>query len=150
MKVIEHITLVLAFFSASFYAMAENKMRSGKLMSKEELTQKYDKNDNGQLDYREKMAFIKSLNDKERDAYRKYFNQLNSSESSKKKGNKNRSKTIIYKDISKSKREKNDERGLKFRKAEEKIWTAVKAGELSEDDAKKKLSSIKNKIWPNI
>ena len=62
MKVIEHITLVLAFFSASFYAMAENKMRSGKLMSKEELTQKYDKNDNGQLDYREKMAFLKSLN----------------------------------------------------------------------------------------
>ena len=77
MKVIEHITLVLAFFSASFYAMAENKMRSGKLMSKEELTQKYDKNDNGQLDYREKMAFLKSLNDKERDAYRKYFNKLN-------------------------------------------------------------------------
>ena len=40
-----------------------------------------------------------------------------------------------------------DPRGEKFRAAEEKIWSAVKAGKLSKADAQKHLGAIKNQIW---
>ena len=40
-----------------------------------------------------------------------------------------------------------DPRAEKFRAAEEKIWSAVKAGKLSKADAQKHLGAIKNQIW---
>ena len=46
-----------------------------KLMSKDELTKKYDTNNDGTLDYREKMAFIKSLDENQKAAYRSSFTQ---------------------------------------------------------------------------
>ena len=46
-----------------------------KLMSKDELTKKYDTNNDGTLDYREKMAFIKSLDENQKAAYRSRFTQ---------------------------------------------------------------------------
>ena len=42
-----------------------------------------------------------------------------------------------------------DPRAEKFRVAEEKIWSAVKAGKLSKADAQKHLDAIKNQIWAN-
>ena len=45
------------------------------------------------------------------------------------------------------KRERKDPRAEKFRAAEEKIWSAVKAGKLSKADAQKKLGAIKKQIW---
>ncbi|MEC9331433.1 MAG: hypothetical protein VX409_03265 [Verrucomicrobiota bacterium] len=161
MKLIKHITLALTFFSASFYAIAENKIRKEKLMSKEELTKKYDKNDNGKLDFRVKMhaaeekiwAAVKSGKLSKEDAKKKLSSIKNKIWPSKdhdvNRDNKNRSKVVKDKAKSKSKNENNDERGIKFLAAEEKIWATVKSGKLSEKDAKKKLSSIKNKIWPS-
>ena len=40
-----------------------------------------------------------------------------------------------------------DSRAEKFRAAEEKIWSAVKAGKLSKEAAQKKLSGLKKEIW---
>jgi len=40
-----------------------------------------------------------------------------------------------------------DPRAGKFRAAEEKIWSAVKAGKLSKEAAQKKLAGLKKKIW---
>ena len=40
-----------------------------------------------------------------------------------------------------------DPRAEKFRAAEEKIWSAVKAGKLSKEDAMKKLTGMKKEIW---
>ena len=45
------------------------------------------------------------------------------------------------------KKESRDERGLKYRAMEEKIWAAVKAGKLSKEDAMKKLAGLKKEIW---
>ena len=45
------------------------------LMSKQEVTEKYDKNGDGELDYREKMSFLRSLNEEERNLYRRKFNE---------------------------------------------------------------------------
>ena len=43
-------------------------------MSKKEVTKKYDKNGDGELDYREKMTFLRSLDEEEINAYRRHFN----------------------------------------------------------------------------
>ena len=43
------------------------------------------------------------------------------------------------------KKKGHDERGVKYRAAEEKIWTAVKDGKLSEEGAQKRLGAIKKK-----
>jgi hypothetical protein len=40
-----------------------------------------------------------------------------------------------------------DSRAEKFRAAEEKIWSAVKAGKLSKEAAQKKLTGLKKEIW---
>ncbi|SVC76112.1 uncharacterized protein METZ01_LOCUS328966, partial [marine metagenome] len=48
-----------------------------KLLSKSEVTNKYDQNGDGTLDYREKMSFLRSLNEDQREAYRKAFFQDN-------------------------------------------------------------------------
>jgi len=40
-----------------------------------------------------------------------------------------------------------DSRAEKFRAAEEKIWSAVKAGKLSKEAAQKKLAGLKKEIW---
>ena len=45
------------------------------------------------------------------------------------------------------KKGRKDPRAEKFRAAEEKIWGAVKAGQLSQEDAQKKLGAIKKQIW---
>jgi hypothetical protein len=49
------------------------------VLSKDEVTKRYDKNGDGTLDYREKMAFIRSLGEDERAAYRKEFSQVGQS-----------------------------------------------------------------------
>ncbi len=46
------------------------------VLSKDEVTKRYDKNGDGTLDYREKMVFIRSLGEDERAAYRKEFSQV--------------------------------------------------------------------------
>ena len=46
------------------------------VLSKHEVTNRYDKNGDGTLDYREKMVFIRSLGEDERAAYRKEFSQV--------------------------------------------------------------------------
>ena len=46
-----------------------------KLMSKDELIKKYDTNNDGTFDYREKMAFISSLDENQKTAYRRSFSQ---------------------------------------------------------------------------
>ena len=46
-----------------------------------------------------------------------------------------------------AKKKGHDERGVKYRAAEEKIWTAVKDGKLSEEGAQKRLGAIKKQIW---
>ena len=46
-----------------------------------------------------------------------------------------------------AKKKGHDERGVKYRAAEEKIWAAVKDGKLSEEDAQKRLGAIKKQIW---
>lgn len=46
------------------------------VLSKNEVTKRYDKNGDGTLDYREKMVFIRSLGEDERAAYRKEFSQV--------------------------------------------------------------------------
>ena len=46
------------------------------VLSKDEVTNRYDKNGDGTLDYREKMVFIRSLGEDERAAYRKEFSQV--------------------------------------------------------------------------
>ena len=48
-----------------------------KLLSKTEVTNKYDQNGDGTLDYREKMSFLRNLNEDQREAYRKAFFQDN-------------------------------------------------------------------------
>ena len=57
----------------------ESGERNGdrKLLSKTEVTNKYDQNGDGTLDYREKMSFLRSLNEDQREAYRKAFFQNN-------------------------------------------------------------------------
>ena len=40
-----------------------------------------------------------------------------------------------------------DPRAEKFRAAEEKIWSAVKAGKLNKEAARKKLAGLKKEIW---
>ena len=46
------------------------------VLSKDEVTKRYDKTGDGTLDYREKMVFIRSLGEDERAAYRKEFSQV--------------------------------------------------------------------------
>ena len=46
------------------------------VLSKDEVTKRYDNNGDGTLDYREKMVFIRSLGEDERAAYRKEFSQV--------------------------------------------------------------------------
>ena len=53
-----------------------------KLLSKTEVTNKYDQNGDGTLDYREKMSFLRNLNEDQREAYRKAFFQDNHNRSS--------------------------------------------------------------------
>ena len=57
----------------------ENNQRSEnnqRVLSKEEVTKKYDVNGDGTLDYREKMSFLRSLDEDQKAAYRKQFSQL--------------------------------------------------------------------------
>ena len=49
--------------------------------------------------------------------------------------------------IAEDKKNHHDERELKYRAAEEKIWGAVKDGKVSEEIAKKRLDGIKKQIW---
>ncbi len=61
---------------------AESDSNKREIFSKKELTRKYDKNGDGQLDYREKMSFLRGLNDEEKAAYKKYFTGLSQNNSS--------------------------------------------------------------------
>ena len=49
--------------------------------------------------------------------------------------------------IAEDKKNHHDEKELKYRAAEEKIWRAVKDGKVSEEIAKKRLDGIKKQIW---
>ena len=61
---------------------AESDRNKRELLSKKELTKKYDRNGDGQLDYREKMSFLRGLNDEEKAAYKKHFTGLSQNNSS--------------------------------------------------------------------
>ncbi|MDE2641540.1 MAG: hypothetical protein OSB55_02140, partial [Verrucomicrobiota bacterium] len=61
---------------------AESDSNKRELLSKKELTKKYDSNGDGQLDYREKMSFLRGLNDEEKAAYKKHFTGLSQNNSS--------------------------------------------------------------------
>ena len=65
--------LLVGFFSAIAFSSG-NDGEKRELMSKKEVTEKYDKNGDGELDYREKMTFLRSLDEEERNAYRRHFN----------------------------------------------------------------------------
>jgi hypothetical protein len=61
---------------------AESDRNKRELLSKKELTKIYDRNGDGQLDYREKMSFLRGLNDEEKAAYKKHFTGLSQNNSS--------------------------------------------------------------------
>ena len=54
-----------------------DRERGGNLLSKSEVTKNYDQNGDGTLDYREKMSFLRSLNEDQREEYRRAFFQDN-------------------------------------------------------------------------
>ncbi len=61
---------------------AESDRNKRELLSKKELTKIYDRNGDGQLDYREKMSFLRGLNDEEKAAYKQHFTGLSQNNSS--------------------------------------------------------------------
>ena len=61
---------------------AESDRNKRELLSKKELTKIYDRNGDGQLDYREKMSFLRGLNDEEKASYKQHFTGLSQNNSS--------------------------------------------------------------------
>ena len=72
------ISKIGLLFIGIFFIISSSSGRDDgrrELMSKKEVTEKYDKNGDGELDYREKMSFLRSLNEEERNLYRRKFNE---------------------------------------------------------------------------
>ena len=72
------LTLMVAVISSNAQERGRgDRERGGNLLSKSEVTKKHDQNGDGTLDYREKMNFLRSLNEDQREEYRRAFFQDN-------------------------------------------------------------------------
>jgi Ca2+-binding EF-hand superfamily protein len=71
----KNCTLTIAMLTAGIAVISGNAedQTGPKTLSKSEITKKYDQNGDGTLDYREKMTFLRSLDENGREAYRRAF-----------------------------------------------------------------------------
>jgi Ca2+-binding EF-hand superfamily protein len=71
----KNCTLTIAMLTAGIAVISGNSedQTGPKTLSKSEITKKYDQNGDGTLDYREKMTFLRSLDENGREAYRRAF-----------------------------------------------------------------------------
>ena len=127
-------------FIGIFYVISSSSGRDEgrrELMSKQEVTEKYDKNGDGELDYREKMSFLRSLNEEERNLYRRKFNeQINKGVREVQREHQN---NIREEDI----RARINEAGKKLRRL-------VESGEITEEQARKRMQELRQRINESI
>ena len=107
------------------------------LMSKQEVTEKYDKNGDGELDYREKMSFLRSLNEEERNLYRRKFNEQI-----------NKGVREVQREHQNNKRE--EDIRARINEAGKKLRRLVESGEITEEQARKRMQELRQRINESI
>ena len=107
------------------------------LMSKQEVTEKYDKNGDGELDYREKMSFLRSLNEEERNLYRRKFNEQI-----------NKGLREVQREHQNNKRE--EDIRARINEAGKKLRRLVESGEITEEQARKRMQELRQRINESI
>ena len=107
------------------------------LMSKQEVTEKYDKNGDGELDYREKMSFLRSLNEEERNLYRRKFNEQI-----------NKGVREVQREHQNNKREQDI--SARINEAGKKLRRLVESGEITEEQARKRMQELRQRINESI
>ena len=106
-------------------------------MSKQEVTEKYDKNGDGELDYREKMSFLRSLNEEERNLYRRKFNEQI-----------NKGLREVQREHQNNKRE--EDIRARINEAGKKLRRLVESGEITEEQARKRMQELRQRINESI
>ena len=107
------------------------------LMSKQEVTEKYDKNGDGELDYREKMSFLRRLNEDERNLHRRRFKEQI-----------NKGVREVQREQQNNKRE--EDIRARINEAGKKLRRLVESGEISEEQARKRMQELRQRINESI
>ena len=107
------------------------------LMSKQEVTEKYDKNGDGELDYREKMSFLRRLNEDERNPHRRRFKEQI-----------NKGVREVQREQQNNKRE--EDIRARINEAGKKLRRLVESGEISEEQARKRMQELRQRINESI
>ena len=136
MKIPRTGILMVGFFSVIALSLG-NKWEKRELMSNKVVTEKYDKNGDGELEYREKMTFLRSLDEEERNAYRRHFNvyqKLDIRAEYGKRDNDQRSEGI---------RARLDEAGKK-------LSELVESGEITKEQARRRMEEMRRRAYESL
>ena len=139
--------LLVGFFSAIAFSSGNDEEKR-ELMSKKEVTERYDKNGDGELDYREKMTFLRELVESgeitEEQARRRMENMrrraaesLNSEHGERHHGERD-----------------NDKRGEGIRarldEAGKKLHEIVESGEITEEQARRRMENMRRRAAESL
>ena len=127
---------MVGFFSVIALSLG-NEWEKRELMSKKEVTEKYDKNGDGELEYREKMTFLRSLDEEERNAYRRHFNV--------------HQKIDILAEYGKRDNDQRSE-GIRARldEAGKKLSELVESGEITKEQARRRMEEMRRRAYESL